>query len=316
MFLLIGANIAASIAVKKIDRLEGELKEAYIQIGCLHEELAQVNAEYEYLYSEYEIMNRIADSLQVQFYILNDKNKRLTLALARANKKIAVLENKKAEIKAAESATTVYSSNKKVNDFIIRNTPLAVKIHTESLNKIPIEIVLAQAALESAWQTSKMSVKGYNDFGKKYFHSHWHDESGNPYRAKTKFLGIRNGKKTEYYGKYRDDDDNDLFCYFKTRELGWEYHKIHLLGKRYSALQYSTPKSWEEAQRIGGFTVEKTDPNYESRKKAWENAVKHWKTAFMRWAFGLQACGYATDQQYAMKLIRVVKKYNMEKVQA
>ena len=36
-------------------------------------------------------------------------------------------------------------------------------------------------------------------------------------------------------------------------------------------------------------------------------------TDYMAWAYGLKVCGYATDENYAQKLIEKIKKYNLDK---
>jgi flagellum-specific peptidoglycan hydrolase FlgJ len=36
-------------------------------------------------------------------------------------------------------------------------------------------------------------------------------------------------------------------------------------------------------------------------------------TNYMAWAYGLKVCGYATDENYAQKLIEKIKKYNLDK---
>ncbi len=36
-------------------------------------------------------------------------------------------------------------------------------------------------------------------------------------------------------------------------------------------------------------------------------------TDYQRWAYGLKSCGYATDPQYAFKLINIIEKYDLDR---
>ncbi len=72
-----------------------------------------------------------------------------------------------------------------------------------------------------------------------------------------------------------DDSHKDFFRIFKSVEESYHSHSVLLKSDRYKRL-YDFPAS-----------------DYES------------------WAKGLQICGYATDKQYAKKLIGIIKKYNL-----
>lgn len=83
--------------------------------------------------------------------------------------------------------------------------------------------------------------------------------------------------KKNYPGEcvnYHDDNPDDMFRVFKTAIESYREHSILLTSDRYKSL-----------------------------KKYGKNYVKY--------AHGLKKCGYATDKNYAEKLIKIIKKYKL-----
>lgn len=51
--------------------------------------------------------------------------------------------------------------------------------------------------------------------------------------------------------------------------------------------------------------------NFLANTKHYQELFWYHKTDYKSWAHGLKKCGYATDKQYAHKLIRNIEKYNL-----
>lgn len=51
--------------------------------------------------------------------------------------------------------------------------------------------------------------------------------------------------------------------------------------------------------------------NFLTQSAHYSDLFTYDKTDYKRWAFGLKNCGYATDPQYAFKLIDKIEKYNL-----
>lgn len=107
--------------------------------------------------------------------------------------------------------------------------------------KIPASIILAQAALESSWGTSKLATKGHNHFGIKC-----HEWSGE-----------------RLY--HNDDQKGECFRKYRSAEDSFQDHSLFLSGReRYSSLfQLGTTdyRGWAEALQKAGYA---TNPNYSS----------------------------------------------------
>lgn len=77
---------------------------------------------------------------------------------------------------------------------------------------------------------------------------------------------------------YKDDDErNECFRVYKNVRDSYEDHSLFLKRKRYSQL----------------FSLRRTD--------------------YKGWAKGLKSCGYATNPQYATRLIDIIETYNLDK---
>lgn len=49
------------------------------------------------------------------------------------------------------------------------------------------------------------------------------------------------------------------------------------------------------------------------QKLNYRELFKFKRTDFVNWAFGLKNCGYSTDKDYGMKLIKLIRRYNLNK---
>ncbi len=77
---------------------------------------------------------------------------------------------------------------------------------------------------------------------------------------------------------YADDDRYDMFRVFETDWESWRAHSLLLAGS----------ERYQELKKYG--------------------------TNYKKWAMGLQEAGYATDPQYGKKLIRLIEKYKLMKL--
>ncbi|MBK7633853.1 MAG: glucosaminidase domain-containing protein [Saprospiraceae bacterium] len=53
--------------------------------------------------------------------------------------------------------------------------------------------------------------------------------------------------------------------------------------------------------------------NFLAQTERYAMLFEYENTDYMAWAYGLKVCGYATDENYAQKLIEKIKKYNLDK---
>ncbi len=88
-------------------------------------------------------------------------------------------------------------------------------------------------------------------------------------------FGIKNPTSTENFTLYNDDTNNEKFQNYTNGFDSYIAHSDFLKKKRYEKL----------------FTLKITD--------------------YVGWARGLKDCHYATDPNYAAKLIILIKKYNL-----
>ena len=82
--------------------------------------------------------------------------------------------------------------------------------------------------------------------------------------------------KKGHCANFSDDSHKDFFLCFKRPEDSWARHAQLVTSGRYAKL-------------------------------------KRYGKSYRNWAFGLKACGYATDRNYATTLIRVIERYELYK---
>lgn len=82
--------------------------------------------------------------------------------------------------------------------------------------------------------------------------------------------------KRGHCSNFEDDDHKDFFRIYRSAEQSYREHSIFLQKPRYERL----------------FRLDKKD--------------------YKAWAHGLKACGYATDPNYAPKLISIIETYNLD----
>ena len=136
-------------------------------------------------------------------------------------------------------------------DYILKYKDAAISQMQSS--GIPASITLAQACLESGFDTSRLAREGNNHFGIKC-----HDYKGRK--------------------MYVDDDiKDDCFRVYDRVEDSFQDHSDFLrFRSRYAFL----------------FDLDPTD--------------------YKGWAYGLKAAGYATDPQYAVRLIDLIERYGLQ----
>jgi flagellum-specific peptidoglycan hydrolase FlgJ len=176
-----------------------------------------------------------------------------------------------------------------VQKFIQSLAPYAKEL--QRTKKVPASITLAQGILESGAGTSRLAVKGHNHFGEKCFtenckdtHVVVHDDCKKNHRKGFNCPGERfkfyTGPKEEMAGRRK-----------------------FLSNSRYSYL-YS-------AQTIPFSLLDRDHKRKPGAGQKWQFAVLHWDTPHKRWAYGLDAVGYATDQGYAKTLLGLIDKYDL-----
>jgi len=143
---------------------------------------------------------------------------------------------------------------------------------------MPVEFVLAHARHESGNGNSKLTKKSNNFHGIKCW---------------TKKCGVN----------YKDDYATDRFkVYSKPEDSFWDY-ATRMKGDRYGILNNKILPTWSELTSKGEKAHCKTQ---------WELARKTEAGTVKRWAHGLSALGYATDKDFAKKLIASSAKVEKE----
>lgn len=156
---------------------------------------------------------------------------------------------------------------------------------------IPASIKIAQALVESTGGTSKLARKTNNLYGVKSF------------------------SKKDRRSQHHDDKASDHFRVYDTR---WESIRAHslLLSKssRYQPLFAGAfiADAFEPYRNIEGRNGKKYGPDPHFDKKM-RSLKKNWNTPHLRWAYGLDVVGYATDNAYAEALKKQVKLYDLER---
>ncbi|MFD0620676.1 glycoside hydrolase family 73 protein [Paenibacillus sp. GCM10027629] len=127
--------------------------------------------------------------------------------------------------------------------FIARIAPMAVRSMHQT--GIPASLIIAQAALESSWGSSSLTVKQNNLFGIKGGNSSWttteYGDDGKPYTIKASFRAYPNWQNSI--------DDHANLLLNGTKDNPMRYRKV--IGADYKAAA--------QAVYQGGYA---TDPNY------------------------------------------------------
>jgi flagellum-specific peptidoglycan hydrolase FlgJ len=142
--------------------------------------------------------------------------------------------------------------------------------------KIPASVILAQGLVESGSGTSRLAREANNHFGMKCFSKKC--RTGHCIRA-------------------TDDSHKDFFRKYPS---AWESFRAH--SQLLHAPHYQCIKTGKTPKLKG-----------EDAKEKWALAKQHWNTPYKRYAYGLDAVGYATTNSYATKLIEVVERHKLYK---
>lgn len=159
----------------------------------------------------------------------------------------------------------------------------AIYQYAKALEKhgIPPAITIAQGMLESDNGRSRLARRANNHFGVKV-HTGWKG------------------------GHILADDDapNEQFCKFTSLEQNFSYRKVFLSRGRYAPL-YARKFNREHFNK---YRVISRDRDFDKKLSALE---RNWHKPRLRWAFGLDIVGYATDNTYATKLIAKMDRHKL-----
>lgn len=162
---------------------------------------------------------------------------------------------------------------------------------------VPASITLAQGLLESTSGNSSLAVDWNNHFGIKCFGNKKHTP---------RHRDCKPGRRCQ---NYHDDNEYDRFVVFDSPAASYARHARMLSQGRYKFLHAETPTTWGRIP-----DGQKGENTNDSTK--WANARKNWDSPHERWAYGLDALGYATDSGYAKKLLGLIKKFNLTQYDA
>jgi flagellum-specific peptidoglycan hydrolase FlgJ len=175
---------------------------------------------------------------------------------------------------------------KKVDAFIQKWAPAAKAEFKRS--KILPSVKLAQAIVESAWGTSKLSVNSNNFFGMK---AKLGKNSQTTWDKKSQVAAYDDNWKCAKCSKVHHTPDRPKKCFkcnhsvvmktpcyfrkYKKPEQNWEDHSYFLMNERYDRVRAA---------------------------KTYQGQAKM-----------LKACGYATSHTYSEKLCKIIEKYELYK---
>lgn len=182
--------------------------------------------------------------------------------------------NKIAPVKHPEPA-----EQNSVSRYIARFEKVA-KVEMQKFG-IPASVTLAQGILESGVGGSEMARLYNNHFGIKC---------------------QRKGCSKGHCVNYHDDGPTDRFMVFESAWLSYRTHSLRLTDDRYQCLHNAKPCAWKD---VKPYRAKSDDAG------KWALAVQNWKNPSKRWAYGLDALGYATDPGYSKKILRVINSYNL-----
>lgn len=179
------------------------------------------------------------------------------------------------------------AKSESTKDYIKRFLPTALV--EQSKYGIPASLKLAQGLLESNVGKSLLARKANNHFGIK---------------------GIKG------YNLH-DDDPNDKFVIFKSAWHSWRGHSLVLRKEtgRYLPLfaEEFNSNYFEKYRNLKGCYNCKVarrvkDHKFDEKLKLLK---ENWHIPYKRFAYGLDICGYATDNNYANKLITLIEENNL-----
>jgi flagellum-specific peptidoglycan hydrolase FlgJ len=182
--------------------------------------------------------------------------------------------------------------NKEVEVFVKRFLPVAL-VEQEKYG-IPASVTLAQAWLESGRGESKLARKSRNFFGIKSF------------SRKEKSVG------------HHDDFPTDRFRVFNSPWESFRGHSLLIVNNdryggifekrfdRKSFLKFNTEKYVLKDKK----GKPKYDPHF--NQKLAVMAAK-WHVPYLRWSYGLDVVGYATNNAYAVDLRKFIERHKLNR---
>ncbi len=187
------------------------------------------------------------------------------------------------------------SKQERIEQYVEENWEAAVR--TQQSSGIPASITLAQAIIEGNAGFSPLAVKYHNHFGVKCGNRHG---SEGWWSGGCKMYPVKSG----HCVRRTDDDHCDKFRIYRSRQESFNSHASLLTQGRYIVLFKSKPLSWSELEQSGrGKNADDADE--------WWRARKNWKNPRLRFVYGLDALGYATDPDYADKLLGTIEDYDL-----
>lgn len=196
----------------------------------------------------------------------------------KANANLVQYKNLDAWIKTQLSKHQFEDSD--VEEFVSRF--LKVALIEQVKYGIPVSITLAQGSIESGNGKSKLARKCRN------------------------FFGIKSFCKKERRMRHTDDSPRD---HFRVTDTAWESFRMrsNMLtkeGARYECLFGNRFNSEDFRQYNFSKRGKCADKKYWNKINTLESK---WNTPYMRWCFGLDLLGYATDNKYAYTLSEFIE---------
>lgn len=173
-----------------------------------------------------------------------------------------------------------------VVDYITRFKEVAKA--EQRMYNIPAGVSMAQALLETENGKSYLAAQANNHFG-----------------IKCAASACPRGHCVNMH----DDSRSDYFVRYENAWLSWRHHSILLSNSRYSCLKQSGAPDWSSVAAACGYV--RGDKRYGMGEISWRKAVDNWANADLRYAYGLQALGYATSKKYSQALIAKIEAFDL-----
>lgn len=106
-----------------------------------------------------------------------------------------------------------------------------------------------------------------------------------------------------------DDTHKDFFICYVNAWSSWRHHSVILSNNRYKCLKADQPISWKNAAKVCGYGPK--TKHYQRGEQLWASAAANWSNLDVRYAYGLQALGYATQSSYAKGLLSKLNTFNL-----
>lgn len=268
--------VIVSSSTNKVDKLSQELGEKELEIIQLNIQIDSLSCEIDYIKeTENKLKLQLEDLLEKYDSLYNlNKDLRNEVALERMRSKISEVQKKIKYTSEKKEEVTGALSDAQLQYY---NRFWHVAKAEEKKFGIPATIKMAQAILESNAGKSTLASKYRNHFGMKGY----------------------KGKVV----RYADDDPDDKFKVFSTDWESWRRHsELITNSERYTLLFEETPDKFKE------FSLKKGVKNYKAKLRHKELAIKNWHSIEKRWAYGLSALYYATDDSYPESLLKIIDK--------